>query len=145
VEVKLPAKQVSSDYYQFFQLPRSLPGGAMMPDWMKYDSYSNTLSTKEPIPASVAGKTLVVQVSGKEGVILEQFELLIQNDLEEKLTDVSSPRQIEGEPGSEMRTLTGASPSRKSPSNPLLATDSPLMRGERTLTSTSPLSSVALN
>ncbi len=153
VEVKLPAKQASSQCFQFFQLPRSLPGGAMMPDWMKYDSYTNTLSTREPIPVSVAGKTLVVQISGKEGIILEQFGLFIQSDLEDKLIDVSSPTPIEGQTGVEMTTLlslnqnsnTGTSSSQTTRNPSSLGVDSPLMRGERTLTSSSPLSQVTLN
>ncbi len=85
----------------------------LMPDWLKYDPYANTLSTKEPIPASAGGQTLVVQVSGKDDVILEQFDLHIQNRLEEKLTltdDVPPPPPVdENEPGVEMQTYVSES------------------------------------
>ena len=75
--VRLPTPKVKC--CQFFQLPPALPGGITMPSWLEYDPFSNILRTKEPIPAEMAGKVLVIQVAGDMGVILEQFDLRIES------------------------------------------------------------------
>jgi hypothetical protein len=163
VTVRLPTKQTRSRGQQFFQLPRALPGGVAMPDWMKYDPFTNILSTKEPIPASVGGQTLVIQVSGEMGVILEQFDLAIlpgrQNLLlegemaDEKQSSVELenliphpqildpvPEEVElSKPRILSPSIAPPSPKSRSSRAHLLGEDSPLVRNvDRTSTSANP-------
>ena len=76
VTLREPAERAWSKHCQFFNLPRSLPGDITMPSWLEYEPFKNCLRTRGPIP-DIGEQNLVVQVSGKMGVILEQFELHI--------------------------------------------------------------------
>ncbi len=92
VSVKLPPKKTQC--CQFFRLPRTLPGGAKMPAWLNYDEFRNTLKTVQPVPEDVLGVTLVVQVTGKAGVILEQVELRFVPPLSDNMTNNSDEKYL---------------------------------------------------
>jgi hypothetical protein len=76
---------------RFFAPPyRPMPGVAGLPNWLEHDRKSNSLRSIQPIPANLAGETLIIQVTGDGNVILEEFKLSIaQPNLKDRVPSAS--------------------------------------------------------
>ena len=75
--VRFPAQQACSRCCQFFKLPQSLPGGATLPLWMEYNPETNEIRTKTTIPVGSVNKNFIIQASDANGVILEEYTLIV--------------------------------------------------------------------